>query len=155
MTFYQKVINFSFYTLLTTVFLLITSCSEDNPPVINDLEDETIAGEYKGRWISTATRADFNVGISSDISESGDNYFSGAFYISNNFTPCCGPDNDGTIVFNIDGDSILNFTYFDVIPGCNGTFNGSGIIDESGSLLIKFTGTDCDGDHIGTISLSK
>ncbi|MFK7952697.1 MAG: hypothetical protein AB8B73_07595 [Ekhidna sp.] len=145
----------SFIFLITLSLFSNTSCNEDDPSLDDELKNEAIEGEYKGRWISEATRADFNVQVSSEIIKSGDNYFSGSFYISNDFTPCCGDVNDGTIAFNIESDSILNFIFNDVIPGCIGTFSGSGVISDSGRLAIEFTGNDCDGDHVGRIWLEK
>lgn len=81
--------------------------------------------------------------------------FRDPFFISSNFTPCCGEKNDGTISFKIEGNQILNFSYNDTIPDCTGVFSGTGTIDSNGNLEINITGSDCDGNHIATLTLIR
>jgi len=142
--------------ILLSTFLMISCGSDDN----NDDDDQPTPEEsnrYRGLWNSTTSlnRTFSDVAVSGTIDEVSTGNFRGEFFISGNFTPCCGEFNDGTVSFTIEEGKITSFTYFDSIPNCPGTFNGSGVVNTDGSLLIDITGTDCDGDHVGTISLSN
>ena len=147
-------------TLLLLLFPVLWSCGDDDDD--NDTDDMDpknlviTEGDYVGRWVSTADVQSFNVAISAKISEASSGKFSGQFFISSNFTSCCnsGAD-DGTITFNVSEDKISSFIWDDVIPNCEGTFTGEGTIIGEDSFRIDFTGNDCDGDHTGSLTLSK
>ncbi len=147
--------------VLIALGLLGISCSSDDssslepiPPVVTTLD-----GNYKGTWSSTTPSATFtNVPISAKLQFAGsNNILVGDFFVSGNFTVCCSSgSNDGTLTINMDGDDITSFHYNDVITGCSGVFDGTGIVRENDkALVIDFTGTDCDGDHVGQIVLKK
>ena len=105
---------------------------------------------------STADARSFDVAISAEIEETNPGQFRGAFYISNNFTSCCNSgSDDGTITFEVSGDEISNFVWNDIIPNCEGTFEGTGMITSENTFTVDFTGTDCDGDHVGSLRLAK
>lgn len=114
------------------------------------------AGNYKGLWNSSTSTATFsNLAISAKISVVSPGKFEGSFYISDNFTSCCGGANDGTISFTINEEKITGFVWDDTIPGCTGTFTGSGTITSKNTLRIEFICNDCDGDHTGYFTLSQ
>ena len=83
-----------------------------------------LAGRYVGLW-NDNIYTDF--AISAVISQTGNNY-RGAFYYSGNFAPCCGGNDDGTIIFEVDGSDIPDFQYNQDLPqfmgGCPGLYNG-------------------------------
>ncbi len=143
---------------LTTLVLLVTttailSCSEDevaNAPL-------TLSeGNYTGLWNSNTGSASFsNLKISARITEPTTGSFQGTFFISGNYTSCCGGVDDGTISFRVSDTNIADFVWDDTISGCTGTFSGSGAITAKDALRIQFTGTDCDGNHTGSLTLSK
>lgn len=146
----KNLIRVSRLPFLITVLLFGISCSEDEPIVFEDPDGGVI-----GFWnSSTSTGASFNLSVSSVLTET-DGVYAGPFFISNNFMPQFGSNNDGSISFKVVEDSIFNFFYDDTIPGCTGTFTGEGIINSEGNFFITFTGTDCDGFHNGTIVLKK
>ncbi|MCB0488249.1 MAG: hypothetical protein KDC99_07225 [Cyclobacteriaceae bacterium] len=138
--------NLSFIVL--SVCLL--SCSSD------DDEQRVLAGgNYKGLWTSNTATASFsNLAISAKLTEVTPGKFEGTFFISNNFTSCCGGVNDGAISFTVSEDAITNFVWDDTIIGCTGSFEGNGKILSNNSLKMEITGTDCDGDHTGYFTLS-
>lgn len=136
------------YLVILSICLL--SCSSDD-----DDQLALAAGNYKGLWTSSTATATFsNLAISAKLSEVGPGQFEGTFFISNNFTSCCGGVNDGTISFSVSGETITDFIWNDTISGCTGTFEGNGKISSSNSLRMEITGTDCDGDHNGFFTLS-
>lgn len=140
--------------LLVTFSMPILSCGSDDPA-----SDELVltTGDYTGKWNSTTATAKFtNLSISARIKEVSAGKFEGALFISNNFTSCCnsGKD-DGAIHFTVNGTTITDFVWDDIIPDCTGTFMGTGTITSNNGFRIEFTGTDCDGDHVGDLTLSK
>ncbi len=114
-------------------------------------------GDYKGLWNSkTINRTFENLPISATIKEVGRGKFEGLFFISNNLTSCCNSgESDGTISFTIEKGVINDFIYNDIIPNCNGSFTGNGKIALKNLILVHIQGKDCDGNHTGTITLSK
>lgn len=152
----NKVFNVACQLALALSCLWMASCGSDEATE-PAMEPITIPGDYTGVWNSRTETASFsNVLISARISETGTNQYSGPFFITPNFVSCCGgPGNDGTITFTVEEDSLLNFVYDDVIPNCEGTFTGKGIIHADGTLQLTIAGTDCDGTHAGGIFLNK
>ena len=153
------------FTVLMIFLIAVTACGgDDDSSSQEDMEQEqvdvSLDGDYVGAWVSsTSTGASFDVAVSSRLSFSGSdmNRLTGPFFISSNFTVCCSSgDNDGTIIIELDGDTITSFRYNDVITDCSGTFLGEGEIRSSDrALVVNFTGSDCDGEHDGVITLRK
>jgi len=146
--------NFGMLKLLTFLLatVVMTSCKDDD---VNN-EATLSAGNYTGLWNSTTGSQTFaNLSISAKITEAGSGQFQGSFYISKNFTSCCGGANDGTISFTISDKDIKSFAWDDTIIGCTGAFSGAGTITGKDAFRIEFTGKDCDGDHTGHLTLSK
>ncbi len=117
-------------------------------------------GRYSGVWNSSVVNGPnfSDLGVTSIINN-GDvaGNFTGSLFITNNFTSCCGSqgnNGDGLITISISNNQVT-FLWDDVIPGCEGTFNGTGTLDEEDKIVLNLTGTDCDGDHIGTLVLTK
>lgn len=138
--------------------LLIISCSSEEPddpmvPDEDDMQEEGIPGDYIGTWDDNIYT---NFPISARIMEAGTDRYSGPFFYSQggSFVPCCmDSDNNGTISFKVEGDSIKNFIYDQQLEfymgGCPGIYRGDGTIGSNGWLLINFEGDDCDGSHEG------
>lgn len=144
--------RFSKLPVVIFVLLLGLSCSDHEPaPKVEEL----IEGGFTGGWKSTtSTGASFSLAVSSVLEDNNGSFY-GPFFISNKFKPKYGQFDDGSISFNIRNDSIFNFNYTDTIPGCEGSFSGSGIVDSDGKYSITFTGFDCDGFHNGTLFLER
>ncbi|WP_347922927.1 hypothetical protein [Pontimicrobium sp. SW4] len=148
------------YLLLICIIISFSSCNQkDSKDKGNPVENEytLTSGNYTGLWSSsTAERSFTDLPISASINELASGEFKGSFFISNNFTSCCNSgENDGAVSFTIDNNVLSNFKYDDIIPNCNGLFAGNGKLLEDNSIIINITGTDCDGNHSGTITLSK
>lgn len=143
----------------TLVQLSACSSNDVTPQVVDDDTPATLGGKYTGGWTSTTQYTSFSsYPISIDLVLSADKTkMSGDFYATGNFTSCCNSGaSDGKIVLAMDGDIITDFSYDDIIPNCMGRFYGSGvIIKANGNLIIDFTGTDCDGDHVGQLVFKK
>ncbi|WP_235297326.1 hypothetical protein [Portibacter marinus] len=113
-----------------------------------------VKGNYIGSWDDNIYT---NFPISAEIKSTGSDKFSGPFYYSQlgPYIPCCMDSGDnGTISFEIKGDSVIHFVYNQDLQfymgGCPGTYEGSGLWNEKlGILSIDFTGEDCDGTHTG------
>lgn len=141
---------------ISSVLFLGVSCSEDEPVVEQENDDRF----YIGRWNTEASNgASYNISISAilegSVGENGLGSFNGPLFISNTWKPAFGSENDGTISFRVEGDSLFNFFYDDTIPGCTGTFSGNGYLSETGNYVIDIVGNDCDGSHSGTFTLRK
>jgi len=111
-----------------------------------------LSGKYRGTWDDNIYTS---FGITAVISGSG-NTFSGPFYYSNglpDFTSCCGTADDGRIIVKIDGESITEFIYNQDLPtfmgGCPGLYDGTGSLKDAITLLVNFSGEDCEGPHTG------
>lgn len=136
--------------IITTMLLSLNKRSIDN-------EFPLESGNYNGLWNSKTTHRTFtDLPISARIEEVSSGQFKGSFFITSNFTSCCNSgENDGTITFKVNKNVLNEFVYIDIIPKCNGSFTGKGKILDNNLVLIHIQGTDCDGDHKGTITLSK
>ena len=143
------------HSLLLFLLLFISCTSQDDDPEMEKEEEieEGIPGDYIGTWDDNIYTS---FPISTKVTEGRTDFYQGPFFYSQNgsFTPCCMDSEDnGSISFEVKGDSILNFRYDQVLQfymgGCPGDYRGSGIINSSGWLLIDFTGDDCDGTHTG------
>lgn len=115
------------------------------------------AGNYRGSWNSTIPTATFtDLPISAKILEVTSGNFEGEFFISGNFVSCCNSGaNDGTIGFSMDKNDLNDFSWDDIIPNCTGTFTRTGELTDENAISISITGIDCNGNHTGTINLSK
>lgn len=146
-------------TLLLILTFLGCSSDESTSEITDPVTDTNVmSGNYVGTWNSSTATATFtSVAVSARLNYSGSDRLVGDFFVSPNFTVCCSAgDNDGTLILDLDGNTITSFYYNDVIIDCSGIFNGSGEIRASDqALLINFTGSDCDGDHIGQMVLIK
>ena len=137
-------------TLLLMAWLcLFNSCKSDEVEAIIE-EEATIAGNYTGSWSSVNPQSTYDgLAISARVTEtSNPNIFDGEFFFTSSYVSCCNSGvNDGTLRFVVDGNNITEFIYNDILPNCNGTFTGTGTINDNGSIRIEFTGFDCEGDH--------
>ena len=143
------------YALITA--LILTGCTKEEKMMMEE-EPITLEGDYNGIWRSTTQNTSFPgtvVTARLRYIDTQKTILGGEFFVSGNFTSCCDSgDNDGTLLFNLDGNTITSFKYVDIIPNCGGTFDGDGSISEDNVINVSFTGTDCDGDHIGTLEFS-
>jgi len=158
-SFFLRILMISLITSILIASLFTFSDQKNFKEIASTVYNEfTItSGNYTGLWNSRATNSSFtDLPISASINEVAPGQFEGGFFISNNFTSCCNSgDNDGVISFAIDNNTITNFKYDDIITDCNGLFTGSGNVLSNNSIKIDIVGTDCDGNHKGTITLSK
>lgn len=121
--------------------------AQDNVP----LSDEPyLQGKYVGSWDDNIYS---NFGISADLTYSSGR-LSGPFYYTGTFDSCCGGNDDGSIIMEIEEDgTIRNFRYNQVLiefmGGCTGTYSGEGNIENYTELHIDFSGSDCEGPHTG------
>lgn len=107
-------------------------------------------GNFTGTWDDNLYS---NFSISTNLTFAGST-LSGPFWYSPSFTSCCGGQDDGSILLNLDGDNITNFTYNQKLVSfmggaCDGTYTGNGKIENFVELLIDFEGDDCEGKHTG------
>lgn len=113
-------------------------------------DDSPILGRYAGSWNDNLFS---NIDISFWLNEQNGNRVTGSFYISSNFRPAWGgEENDGTVTFllNEDGTNTFSFQYNQDLPdymgGCPGLYTGDGEFSTL-SVSISFIGDDCDGEH--------
>lgn len=136
------------------IFTICMSCSgeDDNPEVIEDPEF-AFEGNWLGRWSDSLFP---NIVASARVRKSGTTQYSGSFYYDTTgegpYKPCCGGTTDGTITFELDGDKVLDWLFIQNAPeyrgGCPGRYEGQGELSaDRKSLIISFTGEDCDGFH--------
>ncbi len=157
----RPIIPVRIHLFLLCMLIVSLGCGSDdtvdNTPDPEVEEDTGLVGDYKGTWNSTTASASFtNIGISARLEEVSEGEFRGPFFISRNFTSCCNSgDNDGIISLTVEEDSVTSFRWDDIIPGCTGTFVGSGLLVNEERFVIEITGRDCDGDHEGSIVLTK
>lgn len=150
--------TFFFSKIIAICILFIVACSggDDSP---EPEEIVSLEKKYRGTWNSTTPSATFtNVAVSTILTPSAtdSNKLLGEFFINANFTVCCSPGpNDGTLVLEVNGNTITSFLYNDFITDCSGSFNGTGVFRDDGGFVIDFTGNDCDGDHVGQLVLNK
>lgn len=141
----------------------IAACQEaEEPEPPEEVVEEPVQiykldeGDFLGVWNSRTSTVSFNgIAITARINIQGDTAVMGDLFISSNFTSCCGSENsDGPISFKVKDNAIQNFVWEDVIPNCEGTFSGSGRLRGDNNLEVTFTGTDCDGNHTGSLTLA-
>lgn len=126
---------------------------EEMEEVLVDTVFTLAAGNYKGLWDSRATGgAVFSeLAVTATLEEAEEGTFTGILYISDDFTSCCGGDDgDGPITFTV-LEHQVTFEWKDEIADCTGTFSGSGTLTADNTFRVNITGTDCDGDHTGSI----
>ncbi|MBV6646656.1 MAG: hypothetical protein KI790_14460 [Cyclobacteriaceae bacterium] len=139
--------------------LLMLHCKEDDGELKESEQKDTMDTvdltviRYVGGWWSNPPTSNIyeNYGVSAKITRRVNGVdWSGEFFFTDQFQSCCNSgENDGTISFKVENDSIKSFVYNDIIPNCNGTFRGEGTISTNGQLTIHFTGSDCEGEHQG------
>ena len=144
------------------VIALALSCSGSDDADVDSTPEQAVGfkGDYSGTWNSTTpsiTYTDYPISITIEQErKSGEEItLTGPFYATASQTSCCGSVDDGSVVIKIVDQTITSFTFVDRIVGCTGNFAGSGTIGSNGDLIIEFTGTDCDGDHIGVMRFRK
>ncbi len=149
----------SFFALL---ILSTLSCSSSDDPeeIIMQEQAAGFIGDYTGTWNSTTpsvTYTDYPVSITIEQERvNGDEIIlSGPFFATANQVSCCGSPDDGSVVIKISGDQITSFSFNDRIVDCTGNFTGSGSVSSNGTLIIDFTGQDCDGEHVGQMRFRK
>ncbi len=120
----------------------------DECPEIFTLEE----GTYQLFWNSTTDTGKSFTGTSASfttLSAAGENKFEGRFFWRNHVN---GPSfNIGSITVTLDGND-ATFQFIET-PQCVGEFNGTGVLQENNRIKFDITGTDCDGNHIGTVEL--
>ncbi|WP_299680290.1 hypothetical protein [uncultured Dokdonia sp.] len=156
--------HLTLYAWMLCLCLFICSCSSDdnnNEPqqMEEDPVEESFTGDYRGTWNSVTpsiTYTDFAISAKFVVSAANPNRIDAQFFATSNFTSCCSTNaNDGTMIINLDGDTITSFSFIDTIVDCEGSFSGNGMIDANGNFIIDFTGNDCDGDHVGQLLFIK
>lgn len=151
------------YAWILCLCLFICSCSSDDDNEPQQMEEdpvaETFTGNYRGTWNSTtptATYTDFGISARFVVSPANPNRIDAQFFATTNYTSCCSTNaNDGTMVINLNGNTITSFTFTDTIVDCEGSFTGTGVINTNGHFVIDFVGNDCDGDHVGQLIFIK
>lgn len=117
---------------ISSLLLLFVSCSNsDNSEPEEEGNSEitsAIAGSYAG-----VVRADVGeMLVSIIVRPSGAGVFSGEYYGTGNFTPCCNSvgREDGTFNFMLNGDDIVNMQIFTNLEmqQCMATYMGSGVV---------------------------
>ncbi len=138
-------------------YQLMAYSTEDNqfsnPSAPFTLSDQgELKGDYVGTWDDNFYS---NFAITASIDGAGGQY-SGDFYYTGNFTACCGAATDGDISFQVnDIGQISGFEYnqnlITYMNGCPGYYTGQGQLEDELTLVINFSGEDCDGVHTGGI----
>ncbi len=143
----------------TVMFLLISASDQalaDLTGSVSLTEEPYLNGGYSGSWNDNLYT---NFLITANLTFA-DGVLEGPFYYSNNFSSCCGGQNDGSIKITIGSEGSISFSYKQELVSfmggaCPGNYSGSGSKDGI-SFSIEFTGDDCEGDHTGgRIKLSK
>lgn len=153
--------NSMLVTLLFCILIFTLGCEKATDTEIEEEIEEMFEGhegKYPGGWTSTTPITSYtNYPISGIFrySNSDKTKIRAEFFATGNYKSCCDLDNDGIMTFEIVNDSIKNFYFDDKVLDCEGQFRGSGIVAESGNIIIDFTGNDCDGDHVGTLTFRK
>ncbi len=113
-------------------------------------DDSPILGKYVGSWNDNLFT---NIDVSFILESQNGNRVTGPFFISTNFRPAWGgEENDGTITIDLneEGSNEIIFRYNQDLPdymgGCPGLYVGEGSFS-SMRINISFTGDDCDGFH--------
>jgi len=112
-----------------------------------------LTGDYTGTWDDNLYTA-FGISTRINLNLSGGRA-SGEFFYSSTFSSCCEGVTDGTISFILkENGNIEDFIYRQDLANfqggqCTGTYTGSGVLENYTTLLIDFTGEDCEGPHTG------
>lgn len=144
-------------SLQIVALLLFLACSKSDDSDPDPFPSSNAPkGAYTGSWTSlTSTGAsfkDYPVYAIFDFN-SDHTQVNGEFFVSpKTYNSSV---NDGTITMRLDGNTVTSFLLNDTLLDCEGTFNGTGQVSGDGTFVISFTGTDCDGDHVGEMVFSK
>ncbi|GMN05624.1 hypothetical protein MTsPCn5_10120 [Croceitalea sp. MTPC5] len=159
----MKLLKYASLMLLLLVYF--ASCSGDDPVEEEQKTEDTpvtLEGDYIGTWNSTTdldiTYTDFGISAKFTFANNEKTRLSGEFFATTSFRSCCQDNgNDGTMLVNLDGDTIESFSFNDQIVNCTGSFSGTGSITSKApyTLQIDFTGNDCDGNHIGQMIFTR
>lgn len=149
--------------LSSSIFFTACSSSDDDTPAAEEPEEVvTLEGNYSGTWSSDTdmdiTYTNFAISARLKFANEEKTRLNGEFFATSSFVSCCeSGDNDGTMVFVLDGMQITSFSFNDIITDCTGNFSGTGTITSENPyrLEVDFTGNDCDGNHIGKMIFTK
>ena len=146
------------------------SCSsngdDDNTDDVGNAIQLTVEGRYTGLIELTISGDLVRVPVSLTVQETAPTRFSGNFYETAEFRPCCSTNpQDGTFTFDYDQSEMI-IDYFEIrvnfnsIPDnpCTGVYRGSGEVefDETSLIMAEILINDCNvSDTMGTLSLSK
>ncbi|MEO9966393.1 MAG: hypothetical protein ABJF11_11425 [Reichenbachiella sp.] len=150
--------KFVLIIFLASTFVSCGNEDGESDPVKEETEDISLEEKYSGTWSSTLPNKVYDkIAVSFILTPDEDsNTWTGEFFFTAGYTACCdGGKNNGTLELVIEDNVITSFEYDDTVPGCGGTFTGSGVVD--GDILdIDFTGSDCEGEHTqGKMQLTK
>lgn len=165
---FKELVIMKIFKIIFFLFLPLSiciSCSSDDGPAEQQEQEQqepteeevlTLEGNYRGTWNSDTdldiTYTDFGITAKFEFTDDTETRMRGEFFATTTFESCCSSGaNDGTMLIDLDGNTISTFSFNDIITDCTGTFEGSGTItsEDPFTLEIDFTGNDCDGNHIG------
>lgn len=152
-----------YVVLCIVVFSCSSSENEDDMP---DVTNTAVEGRYSGTIELTLSGDMISVPITMTVNEDSATRFSGDFFETGNFRPCCSTNpQDGTFTFNYNpaDRTIENFVIrvdFNINPDmpCTGVYRGSGTVDfdERSSIMAEMLLNDCNvSDIIGTFSITR
>lgn len=111
-------------------------------------DNKVVNGSYTGTWDDTLFGT---TSISIIFTNLVNDTYRGPTYISSNFSPAYGGDDDGKTTIVVENNKIVSFRYDQFAPnykgGCSGTYRGEGTINSEFGINVDFTGNDCDGFH--------
>lgn len=153
-------------TLIVLCMVVFSCSSSENDDDTGDVTNTAVEGRYSGTIEITLSGDMISVPITMTVSENSPTRFSGDFFETGNFVPCCSTNpQDGTFTFNFDPASMTidNFVIrvdFNINPDmpCTGVYRGSGRVefDEGSSIEAEMLFNDCNvSDTTGTISLTR
>lgn len=130
----------------------------DNKTFIKLTDVHPLQGQYKGVWNDDV---DGTLPVSLLIQHE-DGLLTGSFFFTNIYEPCCSDINDGQVLMTLLPGGVLkdfifeqNLQYFDNGQSCLGTFTGEGVVQDFTRLNITYTGSDCLGQHFGTLIIDR
>lgn len=124
--------------------------------------ENPVVGPYRGVW---SDNVDGSLAVSTHINfDPNTGIYSGPFFYTNIFEPCCGGNDDGEISFSLGlnmGDSLSNFSYRQLLnifrgsDNCEGLYQGTGRRSNFIRIEIEYLGIDCIAAHRGTLIFEK
>ncbi|RLD22127.1 MAG: hypothetical protein DRI69_02110 [Bacteroidetes bacterium] len=121
-------------------------------------DEHYLNGDYKGTWDDNL---DSEFPVSATLAFLAGE-LRGAFFATISLVPCCGGVDDGKLSIKLDGTTITSFRYDQQLDDfgngtpCPGLYVGDGEVTNYTTLVIHYTGNDCEGEHIdGLLTLRK